>query len=455
MQTDTIQTSLDPQARNFALRGVAWSLGLFGLVRLPWFELHAILPLTLRQGRLAAGLFGVPSMPIDVTLACSGADALALCVGAILAYPARWPARLAGAAGGIALILAINTVRIGTLGQVAGSPAWFDTLHLYVWPALLMLAVAGYVFAWMRTADRTATARLVPMARQTADRPALLTTRFVWLAGLFLILFTAASPLYLENTGVLAISAFIARAAAALLGLVSVQATATANVLWTTRGGFEVTQECISTPLIPIYLAAVASAAITWRWRTLALLATGPLFVVLGIARLLVVALPAVLVDSPLVLVHEFYQLLLAGVIVSLAAFWRHRDRPTAWRRALLGVALGCVVIYLLAPASTALATAIAARHLADPQSALALLPAFQVGLYLALCVTAFTAVTWRLFTAGLVLLGLSQVAALAALFLVVQYAGLTPHVRDVRAWALAAPLLLIVAMVRYDRPRR
>ena len=62
-------------ARDFALRGVAWSLGLFGLTRLSWVEAHAVLPLTQLQSRLAQIGFGTPVLPINVTLACSGADA--------------------------------------------------------------------------------------------------------------------------------------------------------------------------------------------------------------------------------------------------------------------------------------------------------------------------------------------------------------------------------------------
>src|SRR6202011_281755 len=103
-----------------------------------------------------------------------------------------------------------------------------------------------------------------------------------------------------------------------------VQAAATANMLSTARGGFVVTQECVSTPLIPAYLAAVFACENSWRWRAFALVAAPPLFVGLGIARLLVVALPASLVGSPIFLIHAFYQLLLAGVVVFLAAFWRH-----------------------------------------------------------------------------------------------------------------------------------
>lgn len=457
MPTDTAQDSRHTHALEFALRGVAWTVGLFGLLRLGWFETHAILPLTALQARFAAHGFGAPALPVQVTLACSGADALALCAGAILAYPAIWQMRLAGAAGGIGLILALNTVRIGTLGRAAGSPAWFDALHVYVWPALLTLVIAGYVFAWMRIADSrhaVVTARTSPAPVTPTTR---VTRRFVLLSAAFLVVFTAASPLYLESAFVLAVAAFIARAAAVGLRLLGVQAVATGNVLSTARGGFVVTQECISTPLIPVYLAAVVAYASHWRRGALALLAAAPLFVGLGIARLLVVALPAALIGSPVFLIHAFYQLLLAGVVVLLAAVWRHGAGATAWRRALLGGALGGVLVYVLgAPYARALTAVFAAgTPLEDPQGAIALLPAFQVGLYVALVVAAFVVFKWRPFVTGLALLGLSQIAVFAALHVLVRHAGLMPHVRDVRAWALAGPLLVVAAMVANDRPRR
>ena len=462
MPMGTAQDYRAARARSFAWQGVAWSLGLFGVLRLSWFETHAVLPFTQLQARLAEGGFGTPALPIEVTLACSGADAIALCAAAILAYPVLWRMRLAGAVGGVAMVLVLNTVRIGTLGRAAASPAWFSALHLYAWPALLTLAIAGYVFTWMRRADRrqlvvAARDRPAAPADQSIEPSAGLTRRFVVLTAVFLVLFTAGSPLYLESAGVLAVAAFIARAAALALRLLGVDAAATGNVLSTTRGAFLVTQECISTPLIPVYLAAAFAYATKWRWRTLALLAAGPLFVGLGIARLLVVALPAALVGSPLFLIHAFYQLVLAAVVVLLAAVWRHGAAPTAWRRALVGVSLGGVFVYLAGPPyARALTSAFAAAApLEDPQGAIALLPAFQVGFYVALAVAAFVVFEWGPLLTGLALLGLSQVAVFAALHFLVRHGGVVPHVRDIRAWALAGPLLVVVAMVTYERPRR
>ena len=270
----------------------------------------------------------------------------------------------------------------------------------------------------------------------------------------FLLLFSAASPLYLESPSVLALAGFIARSAAAILGVVGVSAHAAANVLWTPRGGFLVTQECISTPLIPVYLAGICAYSTTWRRLILGVLATLPLFIALGIARLLVVALPDAVLASPLFFVHAFYQLLLGAVVVFLAAQWRHGSREAA-RHALVGVIAGVAFVQLLGPFYTRLVTYPAGGPLEDPQGAIALLPAFQVGLYLALWVAAFVAVGWSRFLAGLAVLGLTQTAGLLALHALASQSGLTARVSDVRGWAVAGPLLIVAAVVNVARPRR
>ena len=454
MPTDTAHGRTD--AVKFALRGMAWSLGFFGLLRLNWTEAHAVLPFTRVQAAVAVGLFGASALPVEVTLACSGADALSLCLGAIFAYPVKWRTRLAGAGGGAALILGLNILRIGTLGRLAASPPWFNALHVYVWPAVLTLAIAGYVFTWMRLADRRHTLdeeKVAPREPFLTGRPQP-SRRFVVLTVAFLLLFSAASPLYLESPGVLALAGFIAQAAAATLGVLGVSAHASANVLWTPRGGFLVTQECISTPLIPVYLAGICAFSMTWRRLILGVLATLPLFIALGIARLLVVALPDAVAASPLFFVHAFYQLLLGAVIVFLAALWRHGGRA-ALGHALVGVVVGVLFVRLLGPFYTRVVTYPAGAPLDDSQGAIALLPSFQVGLYLALWAAAYVAVGWKRFLAGLAVLWLTQTTGLLALHALASHSGLTARVSDVRGWAVAGPLLIVATVVKVARPRR
>jgi exosortase/archaeosortase family protein len=442
-------TAPDPApARRFALAAVAGSLGIFGLLRLTWIEAHVVLPLTGLQAALAVGVFGAPAAPVEVTLACSGTDVLALCLGAVLAYPVAWRARLMGAAGGVVLVLGLNTLRIGTLGWLAASPAWFDAVHVYVWPGALTLGVAAYVLAWMRRADRgPGEAR-----RRWPPQPS---RRFVVLTVAFVLVFAVVSPLFAASSLLPALAAFVVRAAAATLTAAGVSATAAADVLWTSRGGFLVTQECLATPLIPIYLAAVCACATTWPRMLMGIGAACPLFVALGIARLLVVALPGV-AESPTFFVHAFYQLILGVVVVCLAARWRH-GAGAAPGHALAGIAVGVVVMILVSPAYAYArgVTDLGGAPLDDPQGAIAFLPAFQVGLYLALGAAASGAVGWSRLVSGLAVLGASQAAGLLALHALAAHTGLTAHVRDVRGWAVAGPVLIFAVVVHVARARR
>ena len=136
-----------------------------------------------------------------------------------------------------------------------------------------------------------------------------------------------------------------------------------------------------------------------------------------------------------------------------------------ALRRALLAVLLGFVFVRLLgAPCTRLVAWAVqmlggvapssvaTSTPLDDPQGATAALPAFQVGLYVALWAAAFVAAGWKRFLAGLALLELTQIAALLTLHVLASHFGFTPHVRDIRAWAMVGPLLVVAAVVNVDR---
>lgn len=441
-------------AARFVVRAVVGSVAGFGLLRLTWTEANLLLPVTRAQGALAGALFGAPAAPLEVTLACSGAEALAVCVGATLAYPAAWSLRLGGAFGGIVLVLILNTLRIGTLGRLAASPGWFDVLHVYVWPAVLTLAIVGYVFVWMHLADQGRT----PIGDVPADRAGrsawhpMRPRRLIVFTFVLLLLFSAASPLYLESPRILSLAGLVARASAETLGLFGVRAYAASNVLWTSHGGFLVTQQCVVTPLIPVYLAIVLTYASSWPRTILGVVAALPLFAALAIVRLLVVALPAS--AGPLFLVHAFHQLLVAASIVCFVALWRHGGRA-APGHALAGLVAGISFVRLLGPFYTSAVMYPSGAPLHDPQGAIALLPAFQVGLYLALWIAGFLAVAWTRVLAGIAALGLTQAAGLLMLQAVGIHAGWTLYVPGVRGWAVAAPVLILAAVTAGVRTSR
>lgn len=456
-----------PRATSFLLAALAWSLGLFALLRSSWAEERFVLPFTLLQKQAADYYAGSAPVPVAVTLDCSGTDVLALCLAAILACPVPWRARLAGSAGGIALVLALNTVRIATLGRAAASPALFQALHLQVWPAILILATSGYVFAWMRGV-LGATRRREEGASAEGDAVSLLVRRFAPRASVLLVAFALCLPWIGRSGALLDAGVWMARSAAFLLTGAGVAATASGNVLATSRGAFVVTPECIATALIPLYVAGVFAARLSWPRRALALAAGLPLFGLLAIARLLVLAVPPALAASPLFLVHGFHQLVLALVGVVLLALGREPPAPGRWARAArrAGAALGAAAI-LAAVFGHALTTAVlgtagavaslAPQTLAelaapgDAQGALALLPAYQAGLLLAIGMTAFPG--WRRFFSAFGLLLASQVVLLAILGALAAHAGLAAHALLLRAWAVAVPVVLALVLWRAGQP--
>jgi exosortase/archaeosortase family protein len=462
--TDTRRASA--LARSYALRLVAWSLALFGLFRLPSVEAHVLLPLTQLQAAAGAAIVGPSSMPVAATLACSGADALALCFAAIVAYPVRWSMRAAGVAGGAVVILALNTIRIGTLGRAAASPWWFDALHVYLWPAVLTIAIAGFVFTWMRASDAVRLRAVTGPSRFGVTSPPVIgdptrygamNVRFAIVAAVLLLLFTLAAPLYLGSARVLAVAVMVARAAAFLLRGAGVDATAAAGVLATPGGAYLVTQECIATPLIPVYLAAVLVYARTWTTLALWTAAAAPLFVALGVARLLVVVVPAGVDAPPAFLVHAFSQLLMAAGMVCALALWRYGTRAATAVRIAAALALAIAFVQV---AGTPYTRAImsfrtGAAPVGDPQGALMFLPAFQAGLFLALWLAAFVPTGWTRFVVGASLLAVVQIAVAGGVDLVALHAGFVPLVRDVRAWALVGPALIIAAVVNVAPSRR
>lgn len=456
-----------PAAAGFPFRAVGLSVGLFGLLRSAWVEGHLVLPLTRFQQTAAEFLAGKPRAPINVTAECSGADVLALCLAAILAWPSSWRARLSGALGGIALILTLNTIRIGTLGQAAQDPVFFATLHLQIWPAILVVATSLYVFLWMRGAPRASSSG----HNEDPSGPPLSSPRgrrFAVLATLFLVAFAFSGPRIAQSEILLAAGAWSAGEAALLLGVFGVAAGVWGNVLVTNQGAFMVTPECLATALVPVYFAAILVAPLGWFRRLLAIAIAPVLFAGLSIARLLLLALPPVVVASPLVVVHGFHQLVLAILLVTFFAWRLSVARASAPRgtasRTLTGLVAGFLCAALvgahLTSAVMAAARAMAPsaaqafteiRDLDHIQGALATVVTFQSSFLLALLM-AIAATRRQMLTA------FGSLFAVQVLF-VLAIGGIAggstepPHALLLRAWAIGVPVVLILALTTSASP--
>ena len=465
MQTATQGTAAGSSGvLRFTLTLGAWFVGLFGLMRLGWVERNLLTPFAQLQQGVADQLTGAPSDLVYADASCSGGDPIALCVGAICAFPAAWSSRLRGAALGVAAITALNVVRLGTLSLVAADPALLDVLHVYVWPGILILASAAWVYGWMGRqgrdggADTAAGAgAIADAAAATGPGPAVLggaARRFLLLAAVLVTVYFATAPFFYESPAVDVVAGWIAATGGVILGAAGTAVRVAGPVIRTTHGGFVVTQECIFTPLIPLYLAGALAAPLTPLRRAAALAATPAIFFAVGVSRLLVLAVPAAVVGSYEVAIHAFSQTLVAILLVAGAAAWTADGGRRAAQQALGAVGAGLAAAFAAAPLWGALvgggvalvqnAAGHAGHLFADEQGAAAILPAFQIGLFAALWVAVAGRAEWRRAALGLGIL----VAAQAVLYLQVgelaHHYGFDPHVGLIRGWAIALPVFLV-----------
>jgi exosortase/archaeosortase family protein len=429
------------------LAAVTWNVVLFGLLRLPWTAVHLLWPLVgFQQGLVAA--MGFSASRVFVSLECSGAEVMALCAAVLLSYPVAWRVRLAGAAGGVGLLLLANAIRIGILGRFVTS-AFFSLLHLYVLPVILIVIAAGYAFAWMAWSMRGG-------GSKEERRPAM-RARFFWVGGGFLAVYAAMTPWLLTSPLVRRAAGGAAYAAAILLNAAGVDSTAAGPLLTCGHAAYLVTSECILSPLLPLLLAAAVAASTGTLRRVVLVAAALSLFAAASVGRLLVLALPSSLVGHPMFLAHGFRQLLLGLGVVAVAAWACEPSAAlrvrTVWR-AVLAVLVSVVVAAAVAPflgrllASVTRGVALTPPH--DEQGALALLPTYQVALLTALLLV--MRVRPGIGVLALAAVVVSQLGLFRGLRELALRSGELASPTPVRAWAVAVPLVLAFVAARLSR---
>ena len=446
-----------PGSTRFVLTLGAYFVGLFGLMRLDWVEDNVLTPLAQIQQQVADQLTGAHTDLLVFNASCSGGDPMALCAGAILAYPAAWGSRLRGAALGLLAIVLLNVVRIGNLSLVAADKDLFYLLHIYIWPGILILATACYVFAWMNRQGRTTRSGGTGDGATGGIVLGDAARRFLLLAAVLVVVYFATAPFFYESAFVDVVARWIAATGGAILTAAGTATTVSGPIIRTAHGGFRVTQECIFTPLIPLYIAGMLCAPLTpWR-RGLALAATPAIFFALGVSRLLVLAVPAAVIGSYSIAVHAFSQMLVALILVSVAAVYAAGPAAgarAAATRAVLALGVGVAAALAGAPlwgamfgnAAGGLQALLghAGHTFVDDQGAWILVPAFQLGLFAALWAALGGRSGWPRALLGLGALALTQAVLTIPVGELAHHYGFDPHAGLIRGWALAAPVALV-----------
>jgi exosortase H (IPTLxxWG-CTERM-specific) len=95
--------------------------------------------------------FGSGGFAVSIESGCNGVEATIVLIAAVLAYPAPWKPRLVAVALGFLAVQAMNIMRIISLFYLG---RWnldvFTWVHLYLWPALIMLDVLIVFIVFLR-----------------------------------------------------------------------------------------------------------------------------------------------------------------------------------------------------------------------------------------------------------------------------------------------------------------
>ena len=88
-----------------------------------------------------------------VVRGCDALEATALVICAVVASPVRFRSRLLGVLGGVLVLGAVNLVRLVSLFFVGVHfPKAFETIHLEVWQAVLIILAIALWLLWVRWA---------------------------------------------------------------------------------------------------------------------------------------------------------------------------------------------------------------------------------------------------------------------------------------------------------------
>ena len=88
---------------------------------------------------------------VSIEAGCNGVEATIVLIAAVIAFPASWKARAAAIGLGFIAIQALNIVRIISLFYLGNwNMDFFSWIHLYLWPALIMLDVLIVFIVYLR-----------------------------------------------------------------------------------------------------------------------------------------------------------------------------------------------------------------------------------------------------------------------------------------------------------------
>ena len=90
-----------------------------------------------------------PRFAVTIYNGCNGLITSLIFISGVLAFPARWGAKVAGVLGGLVAIQLINLIRIISLFYIGiYLPSFFNQSHIFIWQSVVILAGVALWVTW-------------------------------------------------------------------------------------------------------------------------------------------------------------------------------------------------------------------------------------------------------------------------------------------------------------------
>jgi exosortase H (IPTLxxWG-CTERM-specific) len=90
-----------------------------------------------------------PRFAVTIYNGCNGLITSLIFIAGVLAFPARWTAKLIGVVGGLVVIQILNLIRILSLFYIGiYFPDYFNDAHIFIWQSLIIIAGVALWVVW-------------------------------------------------------------------------------------------------------------------------------------------------------------------------------------------------------------------------------------------------------------------------------------------------------------------
>ncbi len=390
---------------------------------------------------------------------CTGSFVFLLLAAVIIAFPASWKEKLTGLVAGLFTVVFLNLFRtlmiVILASRFTGS---FWGLHIIVGQALMIAGTLGVFIWWAQGVGKGRSTVLSLSSRRLFEGVALYIVGFLFSYGLYTLFLHCPVGTWFKD--------LVIRHAAALLGLFT-ETKQYGQVITTTRISIRVIHDCISSPVLVLFLASFFLLPLSWPRRLLLYgVCFFPLYYLYHVFRT-VVAIWFMAGGKDANFAYNFFGqvALIKALLLFSVYYWAGLRKVTSIGRQLLSLLI--YIIPALIPAllvgwfwqhfglSFLVSIAGGSKELYDPGRIVSLMPVFHLSVWLVLVMTT-PFWSWRK-RLGWVLFGYLGINLFfLVLVFVLLVLGLAPHPWLIKFLNVALPFacyFMIAPRVGYSSP--